>query len=100
MQVHAELGEVLVSVGGHHPEDTQDDGHRHIALGHPAYAARHTNWENPMEGNAVANPCQANAPARSLLAFRARQMSDRVLESSGLVPSTPQKTVCDHGGHP
>jgi hypothetical protein len=52
-----------VSVGDHHPEDTQDDGRQHIALRHPAYAARHTNWADSMEGNAVANPCQATEPA-------------------------------------
>jgi hypothetical protein len=52
-----------VSVGDHHPEDTQDDGRQHIALRHPAYAATHINWADSMEGNAVANPCQATEPA-------------------------------------
>lgn len=52
-----------MSVGDHHPEDTQDDGRQHIALRHPAYAARHTNWADSMEGNAVANSCQATEPA-------------------------------------
>jgi hypothetical protein len=55
-----------VSVGDHHPEDTQDDGRQHIALRHPAYAARHTNWADSMEGNAVANPCQATEPAEKV----------------------------------
>jgi len=32
-------------------------------------------------------------PARHLLAFRARQMSDRVLESSGLAPTAQRGAV-------
>jgi hypothetical protein len=116
MQAHAELGEVLMSVGGHHPEDNQDDGCQHIAPRNPAgmlpgmpihatyprphaddsgpdedgdtdegdearpsYDLHHngspaggavwpgvvarTDWADSMEGNAVANPCQATEPA-------------------------------------
>jgi hypothetical protein len=70
MQARAELGEVLVSAGDCHPEDNQDDGRRHIALRHPAYAAGHTNWAESMEGNAVANPCQATEPAEKGVARR------------------------------
>jgi len=52
-----------MSVGGRHPEDNQDDGRQPLAPRNPAYAVRHTNWADSMEGHAVANPCQATEPA-------------------------------------